>query len=102
MHAYRTHTCADLRAANVGEEVRLSGWIHRKREHGECALRRSARPLWHHPDRGRDRVADLYPVLNALRPRVGVTFTGKVAARSPETLNPNLATGEIEIYPTEG
>ena len=34
MHAYRTHTCAQLRAANVGERVRLSGWIHRKRDHG--------------------------------------------------------------------
>ena len=34
MHAYRTHTCADLRAADVGSTVRLSGWIHRKRDHG--------------------------------------------------------------------
>ena len=34
MHAYRTHTCAQLRAANVGERVKLSGWVHRKRDHG--------------------------------------------------------------------
>ncbi len=34
MHVYRTHKCAELRAANVGEQVRLSGWIHRKRDHG--------------------------------------------------------------------
>jgi len=36
MHAYRTHTCAELRAANVGETVRLSGWVHRKREHANA------------------------------------------------------------------
>ncbi|MGP1283598.1 MAG: OB-fold nucleic acid binding domain-containing protein, partial [Parasphingopyxis sp.] len=38
MHAYRTHTCSELRSHNVGEEVRLSGWVHRKRDHGDLVF----------------------------------------------------------------
>ena len=38
MHAYRTHKCADLRAAQVGDTVRLSGWVHRKRDHGDLVF----------------------------------------------------------------
>ena len=99
MHAYRTHTCADLRAANVGEEVRLSGWVHRTREHANV-LFVDLRDHYGITQIVVETGSDLYPTVNALGPESVLTFTGKVAARSPETLNPKLATGEIEIYPS--
>ena len=98
MHAYRTHTCADLRAANVGEEVRLSGWVHRTREHANV-LFIDLRDHYGITQIVVETGSELYPTVNALGPESVLTFTGKVAARSPETLNPKLATGEIEIYP---
>ena len=96
MHAYRTHKCADLRPANVGEQVRLSGWIHRKRDHGgvlfvdlrdhfgltQIVARAGSEPL---------------RILDGLRAESVVTITGEVVARGPEATNPNLATGEIEV-----
>ncbi len=99
MHAYRTHTCADLRAANVGEEVRLSGWVHRTREHANV-LFVDLRDHYGITQIVVETGSDLYPTVNGVGPESVLTFTGKVAARSPETLNPKLATGEIEIYPT--
>jgi len=99
MHAYRTHTCADLRAANVGEEVRLSGWVHRTREHANV-LFVDLRDHYGITQIVVETGSDLYPTVDACGAESVLTFTGKVAARSPETLNPKLATGEIEIYPT--
>ncbi|WP_374393885.1 aspartate--tRNA ligase [Sphingopyxis sp.] len=99
MHAYRTHTCADLRAANVGEEVRLSGWVHRTREHANV-LFVDLRDHYGITQIVVETDSDLYPTVNGVGPESVLTFTGRVAARSPETLNPKLATGEIEIYPT--
>ena len=99
MHAYRTHTCADLRAANVGEEVRLSGWVHRTREHANV-LFVDLRDHYGITQVVVETGSDLYPTVNGVGPESVLTFTGKVAARSPETLNPKLATGEIEIYPS--
>lgn len=99
MHAYRTHTCADLRAANVGEEVRLSGWVHRTREHANV-LFVDLRDHYGITQIVVETDSDLYPTVNGVGPESVLTFTGKVAARSPETLNPKLATGEIEIYPS--
>ena len=99
MHAYRTHTCADLRAANVGEEVRLSGWVHRTREHANV-LFVDLRDHYGITQIVVETGSDLYPTVNGVGPESVLTFTGKVAARSPETLNPKLATGEIEIYPS--
>ncbi|MBD3732310.1 MAG: aspartate--tRNA ligase [Sphingopyxis sp.] len=99
MHAYRTHTCADLRAANVGEEVRLSGWVHRTREHANV-LFVDLRDHYGITQIVVETGSDLYPTVNGVGPESVLTFTGRVAARSPETLNPKLATGEIEIYPT--
>src|SRR3569623_807859 len=100
MHAYRTHTCADLRAANVGEEVRLSGWVHRTREHANV-LFVDLRDHYGITQIVVETGSDLYPIVDACGAESVLTFTGKVAARSPETLNPKLATGEIEIYPSD-
>ena len=96
MHAYRTHTCGQLRKAQVGETARLSGWIHRKRDHGgllfvdlrdhygltQCVLE---------PDNPN------FATLERMRAESVVTVTGKVVARTEDTINPNLPTGEIEL-----
>ena len=96
MHAYRTHTCGELRPTQVGETVRLSGWVHRKRDHGgllfvdlrdhygitQCVVE---------PDQ------PSFKVLDRLRAESVVTITGRVVARSAETINPDLPTGEIEV-----
>ena len=84
MHAYRTHTCADLRAANVGEEVRLSGWVHRTREHANV-LFVDLRDHYGITQVVVETGSDLYPTVNGVGPESVLTFTGKVAARSPET-----------------
>jgi aspartyl-tRNA synthetase len=100
MHAYRTHDCGQLRAADVGERVRVSGWIHRKRDHGgvlfvdlrdhygltQIVARANSGPL---------------AILEHLRAESVVTVTGEVVSRGPEAANPNLPTGEIEIVADE-
>jgi aspartyl-tRNA synthetase len=96
MHAYRTHTCQALRAADVGRAARLSGWVHRKRDHGnllfvdlrdhhgvtQCVI---------------DTSSPLFKQVEGLRLESVVTATGKVVNRPAETVNPKLATGEIEL-----
>ena len=100
MHAYRTHSCADLRAANVGETVRLSGWIHRKRDHGGV-LFIDLRD--HH---GITQIvaaagSPMLALLESLRVESVVTVTGAVVARGAEAVNPRLPTGEIEVQARE-
>ena len=96
MHAYRTHTCGALRKPDVGSTARLSGWIHRKRDHGgllfvdlrdhygltQCVLE---------PDNPN------FETLERLRVESVVQVTGEVVARSAETVNANLPTGEVEL-----
>ncbi|MDD3446927.1 MAG: aspartate--tRNA ligase, partial [Zavarzinia sp.] len=98
MHAYRTHTCAQLTAADIGSTVRISGWVHRKRDHGnllfvdlrdhygitQCVIEI-------------DEGAASFQTVEALRAESVVTITGKVVKRAEGTENPNLATGAIEI-----
>ena len=96
MHAYRTHNCTALRAANVGETVRLSGWIHRKRDHGQL-LFVDLRDHYGITQIVADSESPAFKTLDRARVESVVTVTGDVVARSPETVNPNLATGEIEI-----
>jgi aspartyl-tRNA synthetase len=100
MHAYRTHTCGQLRAANVGERVRLSGWIHRKRDHGGV-LFIDLRD--HHGLTQIVAKANSEPlrILEHLRVESVVTVTGGVVSRGPEATNPNLPTGEIEVSADE-
>ncbi|HEV2746032.1 MAG TPA: aspartate--tRNA ligase [Allosphingosinicella sp.] len=100
MHAYRTHHCAELRASDVGRQVKLSGWIHRKRDHGGVLFV----DLRDHY--GLTQIvakADSEPlrVLDRLRLESVVTVVGEVVSRGPEAANPNLATGEIEVAADE-
>ncbi len=97
MHAYRSHTCAQLSAANVGESVRLSGWIHRKRDHGGV-LFVDLRDHYGITQIVADEDSPALPVLEKLRAESVVTIDGDVKARTPETVNTDLPTGEIEIF----
>jgi aspartyl-tRNA synthetase len=100
MHAYRTHHCAQLRAQEVGQKVRLSGWVHRKRDHGNLLF---VDLRDHHgiTQIVTDSDAPAFKLLERLRVESVVTITGDVVARAPEALNPNLATGEIEVRARE-
>ena len=100
MTAHRTHTCGALRADHVGDTVKLAGWIHRKRDHGgllfvdlrdhygltQCVLA----PENPHFER-----------LERMRAESVVAVTGEVVAREPETVNPNLDTGAVELRVAE-
>src|SRR6478736_6168670 len=96
MHAYRTHTCGQLRKSDVGGTVRLSGWVNRRRDHGglifidlrdhygitQCVIE---------PD------AAAFAAVDTARSEWVLTLTGKVVARTAETVNPDLSTGEVEL-----
>ncbi|WP_086616785.1 aspartate--tRNA ligase [Erythrobacter tepidarius] len=97
MHPYRTHTCAQLSSADVGETVRLSGWIHRKRDHGGV-LFVDLRDHYGITQIVADSDSPALPVLEGLRVESVVTIEGEVKARVAETVNPNLATGSIEVF----
>ncbi len=99
MHAYRTHTCGELRADHVGQDVRLSGWIHRTREHANV-LFIDLRDHYGVTQVIVETDSALFPIVDALGPESVITVTGKVSARAAETLNDKLPTGEIEIFPT--
>jgi aspartyl-tRNA synthetase len=96
MHPYRSHTCGALRLADVGANVRLAGWIHRKRDHGGLLFvdlrdHYGLTQLVAHPgDPG-------FETLDKLRAESVVRVDGQVVARTPDTINPSLATGEIEV-----
>jgi len=97
MHPYRTHTCAQLSSENVGETVRLSGWIHRKRDHGGV-LFVDLRDHYGLTQIVADSDSPALPVLEGLRVESVVTIEGTVKARVAETVNANLATGAIEVF----
>jgi len=96
MHAYRSHNCGELRESAVGERVKLSGWVHRKRDHGgvlfvdlrdhygltQIVARAGSEPL---------------AMLEHLRAESVVTIEGEVVSRGAEAANPNMATGAIEV-----
>ncbi len=96
MHPYRTHTCGALRASDAGITARLSGWVHRKRDHGGLLFV----DLRDHYGITQCVVAQGSPVFEALehvRPESVITVTGEVVLREPGTVNPKLATGDIEL-----
>ena len=96
MHAYRTHTCGALRAADAGHPARLSGWVHSKRDHGgllfidlrdhygitQCVFAAGSAAL---------------AAVDSLRAESVITVTGTVVLREGATINPKLPTGEIEL-----
>ena len=96
MHAYRTHTCAALSPGNVGETVRLSGWVHRKRDHGHL-LFVDLRDHYGITQIVTDTDSPAFRTLDRIRVESVVTVEGEVVARSPETVNPGLPTGGIEV-----
>jgi aspartyl-tRNA synthetase len=96
MHAYRTHTCAELRAEDVGQTVRLSGWVHRKRDHGHL-LFVDLRDHYGLTQIVADAASPAFKTLDRIRVESVVTIEGEVVARSEDTVNDNLATGQIEV-----
>ncbi|NBU84812.1 MAG: aspartate--tRNA ligase [Sphingomonadaceae bacterium] len=100
MHIYRSHTCAQLRKSDVGSTVRLSGWIHRKRDHGNL-LFVDLRDHYGLTQIVTDVDSEAFKVLEKARAESVVTITGDVVARAAETANANLPTGEIEVRARE-
>jgi aspartyl-tRNA synthetase len=96
MHAYRTHTCGALRLGDAGRTARLSGWVHRKRDHGQL-LFVDLRDHYGITQCVIDVSSPLFRAADALRLESVVTMTGRIAARSAETVNPKLDTGEVEL-----
>jgi aspartyl-tRNA synthetase len=96
MHPYRTHTCGELTRLHAGTPVRLSGWIHRKRDHGNL-LFVDLRDHYGLTQGVIEADSPYFAALSAARPESVVTITGLVVERSPDTVNPHLATGEIEV-----
>ncbi len=97
MHAYRTHHCAALSAEQAGDTVRLSGWVHRKRDHGGV-LFVDLRDHYGITQIVADSDSPALAILDGVRVESVVTIDGNVKRRSEGTVNPNLATGEIEVY----
>ena len=96
MHAYRTHHCGALRATDAGSTARLSGWVHRKRDHGGLLFI----DLRDHYGMTQCVVAQGSPVLKLLeelRPESVITVTGDVVPREAGTVNAKLPTGAIEL-----
>ncbi len=96
MHLYRTHTCGQLRIDDAGATARLSGWVHRKRDHGNL-LFVDLRDHYGLTQCVVDVSSPIFGQLESVRPESVITVTGKVVKRSPETVNPKLPTGEIEV-----
>jgi aspartyl-tRNA synthetase len=96
MHRYRSHTCVQLGKSDVGNSVRLSGWVHRVRDHGGL-LFIDLRDHYGMTQIVADPDSPCFKVAETVRGEWVICVDGTVVARSAETINPNLATGEIEI-----
>jgi len=97
MHAYRSHTCADLTAANVGQAVRLSGWVHRIRDHGGI-LFIDLRDHYGITQVLCDPDSPAFAAVEKVRSEWCIRIDGEVKARDESLVNPKLATGEIEVF----
>jgi len=97
MHQYRTHNCNDLRSDDIDKEVRLSGWVHRKRDHGGLLFidlrdHFGLTQLVFDPD------SSAFQEAEKVRNESVITINGKVVQRSDDTINESLSTGKVEIY----
>jgi aspartyl-tRNA synthetase len=97
MHSYRSHFCADLTKANVGETVRLSGWVHRIRDHGGVLFvdlrdHYGVTQLLCDPD------SPVFDAVDGLRSEYCIRIDGEVKARDASLVNPRIPTGEIEVF----
>jgi aspartyl-tRNA synthetase len=97
MHPYRTHTCGELRSEHVGETVRLSGWIHHRRDHGGVLFidlrdHYGVTQVVFHPEN-----ANLLHQAAHMSYESVITVTGTVVERDEETVNPKIDTGQVEI-----
>ncbi|WBU64408.1 aspartate--tRNA ligase [Paracoccus aerodenitrificans] len=99
MHAYRSHTCADLTAANAGEEVRLSGWVHRVRDHGGV-LFVDLRDHYGMTQVLADSDSPAFAAMEKLRAETVIRVDGRVKMRDEALRNAKLPTGDIEVYAT--
>ncbi|MEO0487789.1 MAG: aspartate--tRNA ligase [Pseudomonadota bacterium] len=97
MHAYRSHTCADLRASDVGDTIRLSGWVHRRRDHGGVIFI-DLRDHYGITQVLCDPDSPVFAQVEKLRSEWCIRIDGTVKARAPELVNPKLPTGEVEVF----
>ncbi len=100
MHQYRTHTCGALRLSDAGTTVRLSGWVHRKRDHGNL-LFIDLRDHYGITQCVVDVSSPVMSILETARPESVLCVTGTVVKRSDDTINSRLDTGEVEIHVDE-
>ncbi len=96
MHKYRTHTCSEVTKKHSGETVKLSGWIHRKRDHGNL-LFFDLRDHFGLTQCVIENTDNLFKLAEKIKPESVVCVSGKVIKRSSETINKDLFTGEVEI-----
>ena len=96
MHRYRSHKCHEMRAENVGDTVRLSGWVHRLRDHGQL-LFIDLRDHFGITQCVVDAEDPMFKDVAGVRVESVVTITGRVVKRDPETINSKLPTGEVEV-----
>ncbi len=96
MHAYRSHNCVELTEANVGQRVKLSGWVNRKRDHGQLVFI-DLRDHYGLTQCVADSSDASFEIVEATRLESVVTITGTVLKRSEDTINKALPTGYIEV-----
>ncbi len=97
MHAYRSHNCAELDASHVGETVRLSGWVHRVRDHGGV-LFVDLRDHYGVTQVLADPDSPAFAEVEKVRSEWCIRIDGEVKARAPDLVNPKISTGDIEVF----
>ncbi len=97
MHAFRSHSCADLNAAHVGQTVRLAGWVHRVRDHGGV-LFIDLRDHYGMTQVLADPDSPVFAEVERVRSEWCIRIDGEVKARDPELINPKIPTGEVEVF----
>jgi aspartyl-tRNA synthetase len=100
MHRYRSHTCAALRKSDVGSTVRISGWVHRVRDHGGV-LFIDLRDHYGITQVVADPDSPAFKLAETVRGEWVIRIDGLVKARTEDTINKNMPTGEIELYAQE-